>query len=201
MKRFIKTIVPTEGYEEVKKIGNKWLVHLEPQVDGEATTCYEIMVNEQPVIATLTADLQEWKTYMAGRELEIKKMVKLQELTAYDKSKAVDNFIINRGGVKLIDYWIGRNLRSSLKDDVQAATKMGETYDFDVRELGITLTLNCEKFLAALDTLRVYAYTTFNTTSRHMAAINALQTVEAVDAYDFTQNYPPQLTFNLEDLT
>lgn len=133
-------------------------------------------------------------------ELTTAKQKKLQELTVYDKSKAVDNFIINRGGVKLIDYWINRDLRTSLKDDVETAAKIGETYDFDVRELGITLTLNCEKFLAALETLRVYAYTTFNTTSRHMAAINALQTVEAVDAYDFTQGYPPHLTFNIEEL-
>jgi len=33
-----------------------------------------------------------------------------------------------------------------------------------------------------------------------MAAINAFESVEDVEAYDYTVGYPPQLEFNIEDL-
>lgn len=203
MRRFVRTSVPAEGYEQVKKVGEKWLVHLEGTPAGEqqdTLECYECMTTEEPDIAELTAELQTWKAYVAERELAVAKMVKKQELTEYDSSSAVNSFEIRRGGEKVTDYWIGRDLRTSLEGDVKAAKEVGSTYDFDVRELGITLTLDCDKFLAALEVLRRYAYTAYNVTSRHLAAIDVLVTKEAVESYDFTTGYPDKLVFNLEDL-
>lgn len=203
MRRFVKTSVPAEGYEQVKKVGERWLVHLEGTPAGEqqdTLECYECMTDGEPDIAELTAELQTWKAYVAERELAVAKMVKKQELTEYDSSSAVNSFEIRRGGEKVTDYWIGRDLRTSLEGDVKAAKEVGSTYDFDVRELGITLTLDCEKFLAALEILRRYAYTAYNVTSRHLAAIDALGTKEAVGSYDFTTGYPEKLVFNLEEL-
>ena len=201
MRRFVRTSVPAEGYEQVKKVGEKWLVHLEgTPVEGGLIECYECMTDGEPDIAELTAELQTWKAYVAERELAVAKMVKKQELTEYDSSSAVNSFEIRRGGEKITDYWIGRDLRTSLEGDVKAAKEVGSTYDFDVRELGITLTLDCEKFLTALEVLRRYAYTAYNVTSRHLAAIDALGTKEAVESYDFTTGYPEKLVFNLEEL-
>lgn len=203
MRRFVRTSVPADGYEQVKKVGEKWLVHLEGTPAGEqqdTLECYECMTDSEPDIAELTAELQTWKAYVAERELAVAKMVKKQKLTEYDSSSAVNSFEIRRGGEKVTDYWIGRDLRTSLEGDVKAAKEVGSTYDFDVRELGITLTLDCEKFLTALEVLRRYAYTAYNVTSRHLAAIDALGTKEAVESYDFTTGYPEKLVFKLEDL-
>lgn len=125
---------------------------------------------------------------------------KIAALIEYDKSPAVENFEIHKDGKKFIDYWLEVNLRQSLKSAVQASIKEGPTYDFDVREYGITLTLSNVKFLEALEVLEVYSYTAYNVTSKHMAAINALTTKEAVEAYDFTTGFPQQLVFNVEDL-
>jgi len=201
MRRFVRTSVPAEGYEQVKKVGEKWLVHLDgTPVEGGLIECYECMTTEEPDMAELTAELQTWKAYVAERELAVAKMVKKQDLTEYDSSSAVNSFEIRRGGEKVTDYWIGRDLRTSLEGDVKAAKEVGSTYDFDVRELGITLTLDCEKFLAALEVLRRYAYTAYNVTSRHLAVINALGTKETVESYDFTTGYPEKLVFNLEEL-
>lgn len=203
MRRFVRTSVPADGYEQVKKVGERWLVHLEGTPAGEqqdTLECYECMTDGEPDIAGLTAELQTWKAYVAERELAVAKMVKKQKLTEYDSSSAVNSFEIRRGGEKVTDYWIGRDLRTSLEGDVKAAKEVGSTYDFDVRELGITLTLDCEKFLTALEVLRRYAYTAYNVTSRHLAAIDALGTKEAVESYDFTTGYPEKLVFKLEDL-
>ena len=128
MRRFVRTSVPAEGYEQVKKVGEKWLVHLEGTPAGEqqdTLECYECMTAIEPDIAELTAELQTWKAYVAERELAVVKMVKKQELTEYDSSSAVNSFEIRRGGEKVRDYWIGRDLRTSLEGDVKAAKEVG----------------------------------------------------------------------------
>lgn len=200
MRNFIKTIVPTEGYQEVKKIGERYVVHLEGVEDGDITTCYECMTDSEPNLDELTQELQEWKAYSAERDLATAKKIKIAELVKYDSSTAVENFEIHKGGKKFIDYWLKDTLRQSLKSAVQASIKEGPTYNFDVREYGITLTLSNTKFLSALETLEIYAYTAYNVTSRHMAAINALTTKEEVEEYDFTTGFPQQLVFNAEDM-
>ena len=205
MRRFIKTVVPVEGYEEVKKVGNSYVVHMEPVSpngdDSDTVECYETMTDDEPDMAALTEELRQWKHYICERELDAAKSERIKALLDYDTSTAVNSFEIRRDGVKLTDYWIPRDLRTSLEGDVMAASAVGDTYDFDIREMGITLSLDCNKFLAALNVLRQYAYTCYNVTSRHMAAINALQTVAEVEQYDFTVGYPPEkLVFNIEDL-
>ena len=201
MKRFVKTTVPSDGYKEVQQIGDRYLVHMEGVQDGDATTCYECMTDSEPDIAELTAELQTWKAYVAERELAVVKMVKKQELMEYDSSSAVNSFEIRRGGEKLTDYWLPRDLRTSLDGDVRACMAQGHSvYVFDIREMDVSLSLDCQKFLDALTTLREYAYTAYNVTSKHLAAIDALGTKEAVESYDFTTGYPSKLEFNLEDL-
>lgn len=91
--------------------------------------------------------------------------------------------------------------RATLGVAVRAAQALDKTtYDFDVRELGITLTLDCGKFLSALNRLENYACAAYNMTSRHIAAVNALETVEAVEAYDFHVGYPEKLTFDVTEM-
>lgn len=201
MKQFIKTIVPTEGYTEVKQVGNKWVVHLEG-VAGEdgITTCYECMTDAEPDLAVLSQELQEYKTYRAERDLELAKKVKIAELMVYDESDAVNSFELLQNGVKIIDYWMKPDLRTSLEGDVIAFSKVQDYYNFDIRELGITLPLNCKKFLAALDDLKRYAVRSFNNTSLHLAAIQQLTSKEEVEAYDFTTGYPEKLSFDIVNL-
>jgi hypothetical protein len=43
--------------------------------------------------------------------------------------------------------------------------------------------------------LEVYAGDAINVTEAHKAAIEALATIEDVEAYDFTANYPPKPVF------
>lgn len=203
MRTFIKTVVPTEGYTEVKKVGEQYVVHLDP-VDNPndgSTTCYECITADEPDISLLSADLEEFKTHMADVELSLAKKEKIKALEAYDKSSAVNSFTITKQGLKVTDYWLPRDLRTSLEGDVLAASAISDTYTFDIRELCISLELSCNKFLAALAVLRRYAYKAFNVTSSHLIAINNLATIQDVEAYDFTVGYPQRLTFSVEDLS
>lgn len=201
MQRFIKVTVPKQGFKQIKQIGDKYLIHLDEEVvDDNMYECYECTVFDTPNIEILTQQLNIWKNYINNKELEIVKKEKCQKLQEYDTSSAINSFSIFKQNQKLTDYWIDRDLRNSLEGDVTAASKVGETYTFDIRELGISLELNCNKFLKALDKLRQYAYTAYNITSKHLVNINNLTTKEAVEKYDFTKDYPIKLSFNIEDL-
>ena len=204
MRRFIKTVVPTEGYTEVKQVGSRYVVHLEgvQNPNDGTTTCYECITESAPDMTVLQQELAEFKAYIGGVELKMAKEGKVKQLLEYDSSDAVNSFEIQQNGVKLTDYWLDRDLRSSLEGDVNAFVDAGiVTYNFDIREMDITLPLDCAKFLAALKTLKMYAVNSYNQTSRHLAAIDALTTVNDVEDYDFTTGYPTKLVFDIADLT
>lgn len=202
MRQFIKTVVATEDYQEVKRLGDKYVVHQEPVEDKESgtTACWETMTDAEPDMAVLAEELAAWKSHLADVELRIAKQQKIAEIAAYDMSSAVNSFEIQNNGVKVTDYWIGRDLRTSLEGDVLAAESVGSTYKFDIREMGVTLELDCAKFLAALAVLRRYAYTAYNVTSQHIANVNALTSVVEVEAYDYTEGYPEKLVFDIAEL-
>jgi hypothetical protein len=48
-----------------------------------------------------------------------------------------------------------------------------------------------------LSALEVYAVDCYNKTTDHQYAINALGTIEEIEAYDFTIGYPEKLIFNI----
>lgn len=200
MTQFMKVSVPAEGYAEVSRIGNLYVVHLDGVQNGSMIDCYECTTEDTPNIDRLQNDLVDWKNYIAGKDLKFVKEAKCKDLLKYDSSNAINSFEIRRGGIKVTDYWLDRDLRTSLEGDVTACSKVKNTYNFDIRELGITLELDCQKFLDALGVLRQYAYTAYNVTSQHLATINQLTSVQDVQNYNFTTGYPEKLVFDLEDL-
>ena len=48
-----------------------------------------------------------------------------------------------------------------------------------------------------LQALEIYALACYNVTEEHKAAVNALTTIEEVDAYDYTTDYPEKLSFDV----
>lgn len=203
MRQFVRTSVPTEKYQEVKKVGERYVCHFEPVEDKEVGVmkCYECIVAEEPDMEALRTDLATWKAYLAQKELELAKKSKVKEVLEYDVSPNVNSFTITKNGEKVTDYWIDAQTRATLGGAVRSAVAIGKTvYNFDVRELGITLPLNCEKFLAALNVLEDYACQSYNKTSQHIANINALESVEAVSEYDYTSGYPEKKTFEVTEL-
>lgn len=202
MRRFIETSVPTDKYQEVKTVGNRYVVHLEPRENEDGTTtCYECMTGHYPDMVLLRTELAAWKEYIGTYMLNKAKERKKQAILAYDSSSAVNAFTITKQGMPVTDYWLDSMKRATLGVAVRAAQALDKTtYDFDVRELSISLTLDCGKFLSALNRLENYACAAYNITSRHIAAVNALETVEEVEAYDFQKFYPEKLTFEVTEM-
>ena len=192
MRRFIRTVVPSEGYKEVIKVGEKYVVHLDPTNSGdESITCFECMTDEEPDMEVLTEELATWKAYLAEKELETAKAVRVQELEAYDTSSAVNSF--SYGGVEM---WLDKATRVGLLLRINAEQAAGEsttTLWFGTMSFEIPIASAFQMLYA----IERYASGCYDKTAAHKAAINSLSTVDAVANYDFTVGYPEKLTFSV----
>ena len=114
---------------------------------------------------------------------------KIAELEAYDASDAVNSFSVN-GKQMWLDAQTRQQLRISL-DAMQQAERENVTKWFD----GVEYTYPIDVWYYMLGLVEVYASDALNVTESHKAAINALDDIEEVEAYEFHQNYPEKLAF------
>ena len=121
--------------------------------------------------------------------LERAKANKIAELEAYDQSDAVNSFSVN-GKEMWLDAQTRQQLRISL-DANQQAGRETVTKWFD----GVQYTYPIDVWYYMLGQVEVYAGDALNVTESHKAAINALESMEDVEAYDFTTGYPEKLSF------
>jgi len=196
MRRFVKTSVPSDGYEEVRKVGERYVVRMEPVSNGDGSvTCYECMTDSEPDMEVLGADLQAWKAYIAERELATAKKAKTDALLTYDASDAVNSFDVTIGG-NTMSLWIDRETRADYRSSIEAAELLGRT---EVKPVfgGQEVTLSVQMAKMALAQVQLYANQCYGVTERHKAAILLLQSVQEVEGYDFTVGYPERLRFEV----
>lgn len=125
------------------------------------------------------------------RTLEIAKSEKIAQITAYDTSDAVNSFTLGNATM-----WISRDDRISLMNSTTILKNAGQ----EITTLwygGEKYTLPCDTLIQMLSALEVYALQCYDVTEEHKAAVNALTTIEDVDAYDYTTGYPEHLTFSV----
>ena len=125
------------------------------------------------------------------RTLEIAKSEKIAQITAYDTSDAVNSFTLDGDTM-----WISRDDRVSTMNSTTILKKVGQ----ETTALwygGEKYTLPCDTLIQMLSALEVYALQCYDVTEEHKAAVKALTTIEAVDAYDYTTGYPEKLSFEV----
>lgn len=121
--------------------------------------------------------------------LERAKQEKIAELEAYDQSDAVDSFTINGQSM-----WLTVEERQQIATQISANEAVGR--DNMTRWFGgHSFTFPLATWKQMLVALEVYAGDAINVTEAHKAAIEALDTIEDIEAYDFTANYPTKLSF------
>ena len=125
------------------------------------------------------------------RTLEVAKAEKIAEITAYDTSEAVNSFTLGNATM-----WISRDDRISLMNSTTILKNAGEE-DTTLWYGGEKYTLPCDTLIQMLSALEVYALQCYDVTEEHKAAVNALSTIEDVDAYEYTTGYPQRLSFEV----
>lgn len=127
------------------------------------------------------------------RTLEDAKREMIQNINDYDCSSSVNGFTINGN----INGWLTPEERSNYKSSIDAAKLLNiETLQFFIGDLLLTITpAQAELMLAQI---QLYADQCYIVTKEHKIAVEALDSIEAVDAFDFTADYPMMLNFPYE---
>ena len=135
-----------------------------------------------------------WSDYVipeptAEELLQRTRQRKAREIERYDKSSAVEEFTLKDNAL-----WLDRDERETLDRRFRLELKNGKTYS-TLWKNGVAYELYIEQALAMLDVLEMYAIETYDTTQRHLAAVNALQSVDEIEQYDYKVGYPEKLSF------
>lgn len=130
-----------------------------------------------------------------AEKLEWAKANKIAEIDQYDNSHSVNFFTLNWK-----ERWLKNDLRRSLSYSTNILKEDGEKtvdiwFDTDCE------TMNIDNALYMLKELEVYAKQTNNVTHQHKAEVMALTSIEEVEAYDITKDYPEKLVFSNEKLS
>jgi hypothetical protein len=139
----------------------------------------------------------------AAFDLKTEKVEKLKALTAYDTSSAVNSFIVQMPlGGEIIEQstWIDAGTRTVFGQSITAAKLLGKA-TVALPLLGRILTLPTSWAEMAIALIQSYADEAAVVTATHKLAIEALNEVAAVVAYDFTTGYPEKIVINLNEIT
>lgn len=124
-----------------------------------------------------------------AEKLALAKLAKIEEITEYDASPAVNSFYLSGS-----EMWLTVEERQQIATQISACEAIGRedmTRWFGGRAYTFTLT-EWKQMLVAVE---VYAGDAVNVTEGHKAAVNALRSVKAVEDYDYTAGYPEKLNF------
>ena len=127
--------------------------------------------------------------------LDKAKADKTAQLQAYDASDAVNSFDVVTGG-HTITAWLTPEQRANYKNSLDSAEILGMDVVHPVLN-GVTIELSVSDAKMYLAQIQIYADKCYGVTETHKANINAIETVEEVEAYDFTQSYPKRLIFEV----
>lgn len=121
----------------------------------------------------------------------------LSEISAYDKSSAVNSLTIDGKEI-----WLDRDTRLALRQRFAAEQASGISKT-SIRYGSYVFNLDVSDALPMLNAIEVYACKCFDNTEAHKAAVKSdtLTGIEEVLAYDYKQGYPEKPSFTTKAST
>ena len=191
---FIKTIIPEAAFKKQYKLGSLIIYHIGEALNKElgAYECYECSIavssfDEEEVQKAFV----EFTSKIDALKLEQAKVDKIAEIAAYDTSDKVNGFILNGQIV-----WLNKATRVGLMNSTTIERDLGQ----ETTELWLgehNLIIKCDLAIQLLQQLEVYALKCFNVTATHKKEVNNLSTIEEINSYDITKDYPDKLVINI----
>lgn len=132
-----------------------------------------------------------WVEYIPPKTIKEVKADKIKEIEAYDSSNNVNNFIVNGENC-----WISKADRVGLMNSTTIEKAIGKSTTslwFNNHKFEI----DCNDVITMLSELEEYALQCYNVTEEHKATILSFNSIENVNNFDITADYPEQLTFNI----
>lgn len=177
--------------------------YVDKEFGGGGIEFYELEYQRKPQLETIVKDIisaipdepinlteiAQMAELLGEDPIEPMRTALLHNVDIYDTSEAVNSFTLQ--GKQM---WLPKETRVGLVNSItieKAAGKDTTTLWFD----GAKYELPVDAALQMLSALELYALECYNVTAAHKAAVNALESVEDVVAYDYTQGYPKKLNF------
>ena len=135
-----------------------------------------------------------WVEYVAPEPTDEERFTnakrdKVMEIELYDSSHSVNEFYVQGNPI-----WLDKATRAGLLLRFQAEKAQGLVSTV-LWYNGQQFPLSVDNAIAMLYAIELYASACYDNTQRHYAAVNALTTVEELDAYDYKAGYPEKLRF------
>ena len=135
-----------------------------------------------------------WEEYVEPVPSDYVKLVtarrdKRFEVERYDTSHDVNEFYVSNQPI-----WLDKATRAGLLLRFQAEQARDIT-DTALWYNGQQFPLKVDQAIQMLYAIELYASACYDNTQRHLAAIQALQSIEEIEAYDYTTGYPEKLRF------
>lgn len=178
-------------FKQVGTISGKPLIRVYFNKSAEEREDYSFTADEEREAKTLKvyhADFIQRVSFF-DNALDVAKEEAIEQITEYDQSEDVNSFTLQ--GKQM---WLPKETRVGLVNSVTIEKNAGK----ETTVLwfgGERYELPVDTALQMLSALELYALECYNVTAAHKAAVNALESVEDVVAYDYTQGYPEKLNF------
>ena len=178
-------------FKQVGTISGKPLVRVYFNKSVEEREDYSFTADEEREAKTLKvyhADFIQRASFF-DNALDVTKEEAIEQITEYDQSENVNSFTLQGKTM-----WLPKETRVGLVNSVTIEKNAGK----ETTVLwfgGEKYELPVDTALQMLSALELYALECYNATAAHKAAINALESVEDVVVYDYTQGYPEKLNF------
>ena len=125
------------------------------------------------------------------RDLDDAKREKKEQIDNYDNSSDVNGFEVNGNTA-----WFTADERANYRASIESAKLLNvSSISFYIGDT--LLTLPTEQVELLLAQLQLYADQCFIVTKQHKANVDALETIEEVDNYDYMTGYPQKITITL----
>ena len=178
-------------FQQVGTISGKPLVRVYFNKSVEEREDYSFTADEEREAKTIKvyhADFIQRVSFF-DNALDVIKEEAIEQITEYDQSEDVNSFTLQGKTM-----WLPKETRVGLVNSVTIEKNAGK----ETTVLwfgGEKYELPVDTALQMLSALELYALECYNVTAAHKAAVNALESVEDVVAYDYTQGYPEKLNF------
>ncbi len=156
-------------------------------LNKKGTYEYAHMVNVPENEATQWVELEE--NEVVSEDIQLARASKIAEARAYGASDTVNSFYFNGLGL-----WLDPLDRNTALNVANGNTLAGVEYS-TISGGGFSETLPTATAVQLLMALILYANDAQTVEEQHVTAINSLKTLDEINAYDVTSNYPSVLSF------
>ena len=125
------------------------------------------------------------------QQIEEMRAKKVALIYDYDKSEAVNSFIVNNESM-----WLDKATRVGLVNSTNVAKANGAE-NIVLWANDKSYNISCDMMLQMLSVLELYAMECYNVTAQHLATVKELEDLNRIYNYNYTKGYPKRLNFTV----